>query len=65
MPGALLEVETMKKCAPLWREAHFQVKIIKHHMFGPWSWDPRQDQHPQKDRSEELMDLQQQCSKVL
>ena len=25
--GALLEVEMSKKCAPLWREAHFQVKM--------------------------------------
>ena len=25
--GALLEVEMSKKCTPLWREAHFQVKI--------------------------------------
>ena len=27
--GALLEVEMSKKCAPLWREAHFQVKMLK------------------------------------
>jgi len=26
---ALLEVEMMKKCTPLWREAHFQVKMLK------------------------------------
>ena len=26
MVGALLEVEMSKKCTPLWREAHFQVK---------------------------------------
>ena len=25
----------MKKCTPLWREAHFQVKISKHHMLRP------------------------------
>ena len=25
----LLEVEMSKKCAPLWREAHFQVKSVK------------------------------------
>jgi len=25
--GALLEVDMSKKCTPLWREAHFQVKI--------------------------------------
>ena len=27
--GALLEVVMSKKCAPLWREAHFQVKSVK------------------------------------
>ena len=27
--GALLEVEMSKKCAPLWREAHIQVKMYK------------------------------------
>ena len=27
--GALLEVEMSKKCTPLWREAHFQVKMLK------------------------------------
>ena len=27
--GALLEVEMSKKCAPLWREAHTQVKMYK------------------------------------
>ena len=27
--GPLLEVETLKKCTPLWREAHFQVKMYK------------------------------------
>ena len=29
--GALLEVEMSKKCTPLWREAHFQVKMYKTH----------------------------------
>ena len=29
MPGPLLEVEMSKKCAPLWREAHFEVKMLK------------------------------------
>jgi len=24
-----------KKCTPLWREAHFQVKCTKHTNFGP------------------------------
>ena len=27
--GALLEVEMSRKCTPLWREAHFEVKILK------------------------------------
>ena len=38
--GPLLEVEMSKKCTPLWREAHFQVKMLKtHHVrstFGSW-----------------------------
>ena len=33
--GPLLEVEMSKKCTPLWREAHFQVKITKHTILGP------------------------------
>ena len=28
---ALLEAEMSKKCTPLWREAHFQVKMHKTH----------------------------------
>ena len=28
-PGPLLEVEISKKCTPLWREAHFEVKMHK------------------------------------
>ena len=31
IPGALLEVEMSKKCTPLWREAHFEVKMHKAH----------------------------------
>ena len=27
--GLLLEVQMSKKCTPLWREAHFQVKMYK------------------------------------
>ena len=38
--GPLLEVEMSKKCTPLWREAHFEVKMYKiHHSrttFGSW-----------------------------
>ena len=34
--GPPLEVAMSKKCTPLWREAHVQVKMYKtHHMFGP------------------------------
>ena len=29
--GPLLEVAMLKKCTPLWREAHFQVKMYKTH----------------------------------
>ena len=29
--GPLLKVEMSKKCTPLWREAHFQVKMYKTH----------------------------------
>jgi len=35
MFGPLLEVAKSKKCTPLWREAHFQVKCTKHIRFGP------------------------------
>ena len=30
----VLEVEMSKKCTPLWREAHFQVKMYKTHYVG-------------------------------
>ena len=29
--GALLEAAMSKKCTPLWREAHFEVKMYKAH----------------------------------
>jgi len=36
--AALLEVDMSKKCTPLWREAHFEVKMLKaphvHTTFG-------------------------------
>ena len=39
--GPLLEVEMSKKCTPLWREAHFEAKMLK--TPGVWttfgSWD--------------------------
>ena len=31
--GPLLEVEMLKKCTPLWREAHFEVKMYKAHQL--------------------------------
>ena len=31
MLGPLLEVEMAKKCTPLWREEHFEVKMYKTH----------------------------------
>ena len=38
--GPLLGVEMSKKCTPLWREAHFQVKMYKTQhcrtTFGSW-----------------------------
>ena len=38
--GALSEVAMSKKCTPLWREAHFEVKMCKTHQvrttFGSW-----------------------------
>ena len=33
--GPLLAVEMSKKCTPLWREAHFEVKMYKTQGFGP------------------------------
>ena len=40
MLGPLSEVEMSKKCTPLWREVHFQVKMHKTHQarttFGSW-----------------------------
>ena len=41
MIGPLLAVEMSKKCTPLWREAHFEVKMYKTHhgrsTFGSWN----------------------------
>ena len=33
MLGPLLEVQMSKKCTPLWQEAHFEVKSVKHWWF--------------------------------
>ena len=38
MFGPLLEVEMLKKCTPLWREAHFQVKMLKTPHFRDHFW---------------------------
>ena len=34
MLGPLLEVEMSKKCTPLWREAHIEVKMYKTPLSG-------------------------------
>ena len=41
MFGALFEVEMLKNCTPLWREAHFEVKMYKTRQVRTtfWSWD--------------------------
>ena len=39
--GPLLEVETSKKCTPLWREAHFEVKMYKTHHSPDHFWKLR------------------------
>ena len=36
MVGPLLEVAMSKKCTPLWREAHFEVKSVKN--WGFWAF---------------------------
>ena len=38
--GPLFEVEMLKNCTPLWREAHFQLKMYKtlHSRTTFWSW---------------------------
>ena len=35
MFGPLLEVQMSKKSTRLWREARFEVKMLKHITFGP------------------------------
>ena len=46
--GPLLEVEMSKKCTPLWREAHLEVKSVKNwrvpSIFG--SWDVEKNARP-------------------
>ena len=39
--GRLLEVDMSKKCTPLWREAHFQVKMYKNTPFSDHFWKLR------------------------
>ena len=41
MLGPLLEVEMSKKCTPLWREAHFEVKMCKKHQVRTTFWKLR------------------------
>ena len=36
--GPLLEVEMSKKCTPLWREAHFQVNMLKAPLLKVQMW---------------------------
>ena len=38
MFGPLFEVAMSKKCTPLWREAHFQVKMYKTHQVRTTFW---------------------------
>ena len=38
MFGPLLEVEMSKKCTPLWRKAHFEVKMLKTPPCSDHSW---------------------------
>ena len=39
--GPLFEVEMLKNCTPLWRDAHFQVKMYNTRQLRTafWSWD--------------------------
>ena len=39
--GPLLEVEMSKKCTPLWREAHFQVKFVQNTSASDHFWKLR------------------------
>ena len=39
--GPLLEVEMSKKCTPLWREAHFEVKMYKTPAVSDHFWKLR------------------------
>ena len=39
--GPLFEVEMSKKCTPLWREAHFEVNMLK--IPGAWTTFGRSD----------------------
>ena len=38
MFGALFEVAMWKKCMPLWREAHFQVRSVKNSTCSDHFW---------------------------
>ena len=41
MLGTLLKLAMSKKCTPLWREAHFEVKIYKTHRARTTFWKLR------------------------
>ena len=44
--GPLLEVAMSKKCTPLWREAHFEIKSVKNWGFEPFlTWRCRKNRH--------------------
>ena len=45
--GSLFEVLMSKSCTPLWREAHCQVKIKKHDVFGHF-YDARMSKNCRK-----------------
>ena len=52
--GPLLEVEMSKKCTPLWREAHFEVKMYKtpgvRTTFGGWDVEKVHAKHISKSK---------------
>ena len=49
MFGQLLEIVMSKKCTPLWREAHVEVKMLKKlHVrttFGRFAWQAQGIEH--------------------
>ena len=46
--GSFCQVRMSKRCTPLWREAHVEVKMQKQHMLGPlldFSWQAQRILH--------------------